>query len=167
MKACLSLNPNMHRSYQKIGLDGKSHARTPMSTSVKLGVDLAGKSVDQTLYGSIIGSLLYFKASRPYISFSVGVCARFQANPKESYMTTIKRILNVNIIVNYSVWYSRDTNLDPVGYSDANWADNVDDRKSTSGGRLFLCWHQSCCTDEQEAKFNLFIHCWSWIHCCW
>jgi len=31
-------------------LDGKSHARTPMSTSVKISSDLAGKPVDQTLY---------------------------------------------------------------------------------------------------------------------
>jgi hypothetical protein len=42
------------------GLDGKSHARTPMSTSVKISADLIGKQVDPTLYKSMIGSLLYF-----------------------------------------------------------------------------------------------------------
>jgi hypothetical protein len=31
------------------GLDGKSHARTPMSTSVKISVDFIGKQVDPTL----------------------------------------------------------------------------------------------------------------------
>ena len=37
-----------------------------------------------------IGSLLYLTASRPDISYSVGVCARYQANPKESHMTALK-----------------------------------------------------------------------------
>jgi hypothetical protein len=41
----------------------------------------------------MIGSLLYLTASRPDISFSVGVCARIQANPKESHLTTVKRII--------------------------------------------------------------------------
>lgn len=36
-------------------------------------------------------------------------------------MTIVKRIIRyVNGIVNYAVWYSRDTNLDLVGYSDAD-----------------------------------------------
>jgi hypothetical protein len=37
------------------GLDGKSHARTSMSTSVKISSDIAGKPVDPTLYRSMIG----------------------------------------------------------------------------------------------------------------
>ena len=41
----------------------------------------------------MIGSLLYLIASRPDISYSVGVCARYQANPKESYMISLKRII--------------------------------------------------------------------------
>jgi hypothetical protein len=65
---------------KRFGLDGKSHARTPMSTSVKISPDLTGKQVGPTLYRSMIGSFLYLTASRPDIAFSVGVCARFQAN---------------------------------------------------------------------------------------
>ena len=67
--------------------------RFPMSTSVKLKLDHEGISVDQKLYRSMIGSLLYLCASRPDIVFSVGLCARFQSNPKESHMTAVKRIL--------------------------------------------------------------------------
>jgi hypothetical protein len=48
---------------KRFGLDGKSHAQTPMSTSVKNSSDLAGKSVDPSLYRSMIGSLLYLTAS--------------------------------------------------------------------------------------------------------
>ncbi|XP_059441942.1 uncharacterized mitochondrial protein AtMg00810-like [Corylus avellana] len=78
---------------KKFGLYGKSHVWTPMSISVKLSADLARKSVDQTLYRCMIGSLLYLTTSMPNISCSVGVCARFQANPKESHLTAVKRII--------------------------------------------------------------------------
>jgi hypothetical protein len=86
-------------------LDGKSHARTPMSTSVKIRSDLAGKPVDPSLYRSLIGSLLYLTASQPDIAFSVGVCACFQANPKESQLSAFKSIIRyVNDTLVYGIW---------------------------------------------------------------
>jgi hypothetical protein len=78
---------------KNFGLDGKSRARPPMSTSVKISSDLAGKPVDPYLYRSMIRSLLYLTGNRPDIAFSVGVCAHFQANPKESHLTAVKRII--------------------------------------------------------------------------
>ena len=77
---------------KKFSLESVNSIRTPMSPNVKLTVNLLGKSVDSSLYRSMIGSLLYLTASRPNISYSVGVCARDQANPKESYMIALKRI---------------------------------------------------------------------------
>ena len=76
-----------------------------MSSSTKLNVDSSGVEVSPTLYRSIIGSLLYLTASRPDIAFSVGVCARYQANPKESHLTTVKQIIRyVNGTSNYGLW---------------------------------------------------------------
>jgi len=123
---------------KRYGLNGKSRARTPMSTSVKISSDLAGKPVDPSLYKSMIGSLLYFTTSRPGIAFSVGVCAHFQANPKESHLTAVKRIIRyINNTLPYGIWYSRETNL-VAGYSNVDWAVNDDDRKSTSGGCFYV-----------------------------
>ena len=78
---------------KKFGLDSKKHASTPMSSSTKLNVDSSGVEVSPTLYRSIIGSLLYLTASKPDIAFSVGVCARDQATPKESHLTAVKQII--------------------------------------------------------------------------
>jgi hypothetical protein len=87
----------------------------------------------------MIGSLLYLTASRPDIAFSVGVCARFQANPKESHLTTVKRIIRyVNDTLPYGIWYSRETNFVVAGYSDACWDGNADDGKSTLGGCFYV-----------------------------
>ena len=86
----LSQSKNAKNLVKNFGLESTSFVRTPMSPNVKLTVDLLGKSVDSSLYRSMIGSLLYLTASRPDISYSVGVCARYQTNPKESHMTVLK-----------------------------------------------------------------------------
>ena len=78
---------------KKFGLESSSSVKTPMSPNVKLTIDLLGKRVDSFLYGSMIGSLLYLTASRPNISYGVGMCARYQANPKESHIIAVKRIV--------------------------------------------------------------------------
>ena len=92
-----------------------------MSPNVKLIIDLFGKSVDSSLYRSMIGSLLYLTASRPDISYNVRVCVRYQANPKESHMIALKRIIKyVKTTTDFGVWYSKDTNDVLAGYSDAD-----------------------------------------------
>jgi hypothetical protein len=67
--------------------------KTPMPTNGHLNLYEGGNPVDQTLYCSMIGSLLYLTASRPDIMFSVCMRARFQANPKKAHLRAIKRIL--------------------------------------------------------------------------
>ena len=57
---------------------------TPMLIGCKLSIDNIYKDVDQRLYRSMIGSLLYVIASWPDVMQSVGQVARFQATPKES-----------------------------------------------------------------------------------
>ena len=106
---------------KKFGLEFASSVRTSMSPNVKLTVDLLGKSVDPSLYKSMIGSLLYLTASRLDISYSMRVYARYQANSKESHMIALKRIVKyVKTTTNFGVWYSNDTNKVLTGYSDAD-----------------------------------------------
>jgi hypothetical protein len=73
-------------------IDSKSFS-TPMGTNVNLDSDASGNMVDEKLYRSMIGSLLYVTASRPDVLFSVCMCAKFQASPRESYLKATKRIL--------------------------------------------------------------------------
>jgi hypothetical protein len=67
-------------------------AATPMPNKCHLELDPNGKDVDQNVYCSMIGSLLYLCASGPDIVLSVGVCARYQAASKESHLMVVKRI---------------------------------------------------------------------------
>ena len=65
-----------------------------MASNGQIEPDLQGKPVYQKLYRSMIGSLLYLNASRPNIMFSVCMCARYQANPKESHEKPLKESLD-------------------------------------------------------------------------
>nr|GEV76558.1 retrovirus-related Pol polyprotein from transposon TNT 1-94 [Tanacetum cinerariifolium] len=59
---------------------------------LKMGPDLNGKVINKTRYRGMTGSLMYLTASRPDIQFSTSLCARYQANPKESHLIVVKRI---------------------------------------------------------------------------
>ena len=65
---------------------------SPMQTKCHVKRNPDGKDVDQKVYRSMIGSLLYLCASRPDIVLSVGVCARYQTYPKENHLTAVTRI---------------------------------------------------------------------------
>src|SRR6266487_1334761 len=124
---------------KKFGMDGGNHKRTPAATHLKLTKDETGIDVDQSLYRSMIGSLLCLNASKPDITFAVGVCARYQAQPKMSHLVQVKRILKyVNGTCDYGILYCHSENSTLVGYCDADWAGSADDRKSTSGACFFL-----------------------------
>ncbi|XP_050918331.1 uncharacterized mitochondrial protein AtMg00810-like [Lathyrus oleraceus] len=124
---------------KKFGLENASHKITLAPTHLKLSKDEKGISVDQSLYRSMIGSLIYLTTSRPYITFVVGVCARYQAEPKVSHINQVKRILKyVNGTCDYGMLYSHDSNSMSVRYCDAYWTGSAYDRKSTSGGCFFL-----------------------------
>jgi hypothetical protein len=55
--------------------------------------DTSDKGVDITQYRAMIDNLLYVIASRPDIIFTVCLCARYQANSKQSHLSSVKRIL--------------------------------------------------------------------------
>ena len=62
---------------KKFGMNEAKAISTPIGTNDNLDTDTSGNMVDQKLYQSIIGSLLYVTASRPDVMISVCMCARF------------------------------------------------------------------------------------------
>jgi hypothetical protein len=114
-------------------------AAKPMPTKCHLELDPNGKDVDQKVYRSMIGSLLYLCTSRLDILLSVGVCARYQAAPKESHQVAVKIIFRYLVHTRtYGLWYPKGSNFSLCGYRDSDWAIDKDDRKSTSKACQFL-----------------------------
>ncbi|KAG9443041.1 hypothetical protein H6P81_018895 [Aristolochia fimbriata] len=52
--------------------------------------------------------------------------------------------MDVKSTVNLGIWYSTNTSNVLAGYNDADWAGDVDDRKSTSGGCFYLDYGVTC-----------------------
>jgi len=135
-----------HDILKKFGMDKAKPIKTPMGTNGHLDLDLGGTSVDQKVYRSMIGSLLYLCASRPDIMLSVCMCARFQAAPKDCHLRAVKRIMRYLVLTpNLGLWYPKGSRFELLGYSDADYAGCKVDRKSTSGtcqflGRSLVSW---------------------------
>ncbi|KAI3707572.1 hypothetical protein L6452_26198 [Arctium lappa] len=112
---------------------------TPMAPGTKIGSDLSGEVVDVRTNRGMIGSLMYLMSSRPDIMFSTCLCARYQANPKESHLTAFKRIFKyLKGTADIVLWYPKDTRFELTAYTDADHAGCMLDKKSTSGHIQFL-----------------------------
>ncbi|WVZ70161.1 LOW QUALITY PROTEIN: hypothetical protein U9M48_018849 [Paspalum notatum var. saurae] len=108
---------------KRFKMDDCKPIETLMATNAKLEADESAIKVDQTLYRSMIGSLLYLCASRPDIMFSVCLCARFQADPRESLLTAVKRILRyLKHTPSIGLWYPKGASFELLGYSDSDFA---------------------------------------------
>ena len=108
---------------------------TPVDVGMKLMKGKDGESVNKEKYQSVVGSLLFLSTrTRPYIAYAVGTTARFSASPTKSHWTAVKRILRyINGTLDLGLLYSNEESVNLVGFSDADWAGDQNDRKSTSG----------------------------------
>jgi hypothetical protein len=153
----------------KFGMKDSKPIKTPMETNEHLDLDTGGKFVDQKVYRSMIGSLLYLCASRPDIMLSVCMSARFQADPKEVHLRVVKRIMRYLVYTpKFGLWYPKGPTFDLIGYSDADWTGCKIDRKSTSGtckflGRSLVSWaskkQNSVALSTVEAEYIAAGHC--------
>jgi hypothetical protein len=123
----------------KFSFNDVKPADTPMSERPGLTQDPEGEVVEETLYRSMIGSLMYLTASRLDIMFAVCQCARYQANPKTSHLHAVKRIFRyLKGKPRFGLWYPKDSPFDLHAFSDSDFGGCDIDRKSTSVGCQFL-----------------------------
>ncbi|GLU00271.1 hypothetical protein SLE2022_176500 [Rubroshorea leprosula] len=107
---------------------------TPVDKGVKLVKDPGGKSVDSKLYKQIVGSLMYLTATRPDIMHGVSLISRYMEHPKELHLQTAKRILRYLCgTADFGLFYKKGDQTDFAGFTDSDYAGDLDDRKSTSG----------------------------------
>ena len=109
---------------KRFGMENCKEIKTPMASNGQLEPDLQGKPIDQKLYHSMIGSLLYLTASKLDIMFSVCMCARYQANPKKSHEKAVKRILRyLRYTPCFGLWYPNCAHFEFLGFSNSDFAE--------------------------------------------
>ncbi|GJW75224.1 putative ribonuclease H-like domain-containing protein [Tanacetum coccineum] len=135
----ISQDKYVHEILKKFNYTDVKSASTPTDLERPLVKDADADDVDEHLYRSMIGSLMYLTASRPDIMFAVCACARFQVSPKTSHLLAVKRIFRyLKGKPSLGLWYSKDSPLELVAYTDSDYAGATLDRKSTTGGCQFL-----------------------------
>jgi len=113
---------------------------TPVAKGENLSLETCPKTqsekdaMKRVPYSSAIGSLMYaMLCTRPDICYAVGLVSRYQSNPGQTHWKDVKRILRyLRGTVDYKLCY-QGSDLQLVGYSDADWGGDLDERKSTSG----------------------------------
>ena len=121
---------------QKFGMENAKPIHTPVDASLKLmKMTEDCENVDQVQFQLAVGSLLYLSImTRPDIMYAVKSAAKFCASPSKQHWTAVKRIMcYLKGTLSLGLLYRKDGSSDCIGYCDADWAGDMDDRKSMSG----------------------------------
>jgi histone deacetylase 1/2 len=91
-------------------------------------------SDDATRYRSVVGALQYFTLTRPDLAFAVNKVCQYLHSPTTAHWTAVKRILRyVKGTSDVGLRIMKSSSMLISGFSDADWAGDIDDRRSTSG----------------------------------
>lgn len=120
---------------KRFGMEDCKPVASPVDISLKLTADDEVNAQATVPYREAVGALMHLMcATRPDIAFAVGMVSRFMESPKEMHWTAVKRILRyLKGTKSIGVRFDPSVGLDFKGFSDADWAGDVTDRKSTSG----------------------------------
>jgi len=111
---------------------------TPMSTS-KATILPDPLFSDATRFRQIVGALQCLTFTRPDICFAVNRVCQFMHAPTDSHWATVKRILRyLRGTASYGLHITRNSSFALHGFTDADWAGSVEDRKSTGGYLVFF-----------------------------
>nr|CAN75996.1 hypothetical protein VITISV_022989 [Vitis vinifera] len=114
-------------------------SNTPMTSGLKLSAYRSDPIENERLYRNIVGALQYVTITRLKISYCVNRVCQFMQNPLESHWKAVKRILRyLSGTLDYGLHLRRSSQLNLVGFCDADWATDLDDKRSTSGYCVFL-----------------------------
>jgi hypothetical protein len=80
----------------------------------------------------LVGKLIYLSHIRPDIAFAVNVVSQFMHNPSEQHMKAIVRILRyLKSSLGRGIKFEKHGHCEIEGFTNADWAGNIIDRKST------------------------------------
>ncbi|GJX93181.1 putative ribonuclease H-like domain-containing protein [Tanacetum coccineum] len=131
----ISQDKYVHDILRKYNYTDVKSASTLIDLEKPLVQDRDDAHVDEHLYRSMIGSLIYLTTSRPDIMFAVCACARFQVSLKTSHLLAVKRIFRyLKGKPSLGLWYSKESPLEFVSYTESDYAGATQDRKSTTRG---------------------------------
>ena len=125
----------------KFGMQDSKPVKTPQDPGLKLTKSMCetGCKHDDTMknvpYRSAVGGLMYLMvATRPDLAAAVGALSQFASDPCPTHWQALKRVLRyLQATLTHGLEFTRGDCQSVCGYSDADWAGDVQSRRSTSG----------------------------------
>ncbi|CAL8174598.1 unnamed protein product [Prunus armeniaca] len=106
---------------------------TPSEQNHKLGLYPDQVPTDKERYQRLVGKLIYLSHTRPDIAYVVNVVSQFMHSPSEDHMGPVMCILRyLKVTPRKRLMFCKYGHTDVEGYTDADWAGSVTDRRSTS-----------------------------------
>lgn len=114
-------------------------ADTPIVQNHGLGEHQNQTPTNKDRYQRLVGKLIYLSHTRPDIAYAVSVVSQYMHNPSEEHTNAVTRILRyLKASPGKGLMFRKNNHLNIDGYTDADWAGNITDRKSTSGYFTFV-----------------------------
>ena len=112
---------------------------TPAVQNLKLGEYPDQIPANKERYQRLVGKLIYLSHTRPDIAYAVSVVSQFMHSPSDMHMEAVTRILRyLKGSPGRGIQFKKHGHLKISGYTDADWAGNVTDRKSMAGYFTFV-----------------------------
>jgi hypothetical protein len=126
---------------KRSGMTGCNLCYVPMEARLKLSKQSMQSLVDTTAYRSIVESFRYLMNSHSDLTFVVGYVSRFLEEPREDHLAAVKKTLHYLAgTCNWRLWFDwkKGNQTLLTGFSDADFAGDVDARNSTTRVIFFL-----------------------------
>lgn len=121
---------------KSFGLEDAKTSKIPMDPGyLKAVCDNYNQLPNNENYQRLIGALLYLSVNtRPDIAVSTSILSRKITSPNQQDWTELKRVVRyLKFTADFKLKLGGIKNQKLIGYADADWASNVEDRKSNSG----------------------------------
>lgn len=137
----LTQRPYWEHVLNRFSLNNITPRNTPLPAGTVLDSTMSPKTesekkeMEDKPYRAVLGSVMWGQLStRPDLSFTVSILARFQANPgMEHWKALMHAIGYIKNTMDYGLTYYRDSDLSPTAFVDADYGGCKDTRRSTSG----------------------------------
>ena len=97
------------------------------------------KLIDRGRYQRLVGKLIYLSHTRPDIAYVVGIVSQFMHSPQEDHWEAVLRIVRyLKGTAEHEILFEKHGYLEVYRFTDADWAGNPNDRKSTAGYFTFV-----------------------------